>query len=123
MQRMTRRLVAEFFGTFTLVFIGAGAVLADKFPKGGFGLVGMALAAGLALAVTVTATLAISGGHLNPAVTVGMLAIRRIDARTAGLYVVVQLLAAVLAAMALNAVFPPAYRRSSPPAPRRSPPP
>lgn len=106
MQRMTRRLVAELFGTFTLVFIGAGSVLADKFPKGGFGLLGIALAYGLALAVAMTATMAISGGHLNPAVTAGMLAIRRIDARTAGLYVAAQLLGAVLAAYALQAVFP-----------------
>lgn len=107
MHRISRRLVAELFGTFTLVYIGAGSVLADKFPKGGFGLVGISLAHGLALAIGVTATMAISGGHLNPAVTAGLLAVRRIDAKTAGLYVVAQLVGAVLAAYALQATFPP----------------
>jgi aquaporin Z len=51
--------------------------------------------------------MSISGGHLNPAVTAGMLAIRRIDPRTAILYILAQLLGAVLAAMALKALLPP----------------
>ena len=46
MQRLSRRLVAELLGTFTLVFIGAGAVLTNSFPKGGFGMLGVALAHG-----------------------------------------------------------------------------
>lgn len=104
---MTRRLVAEMFGTFMLVFLGAGAIMTTNFPRGDFGLIGSALAYGLALAVGITATLSISGGHLNPAVTAGMMAIRRIDAKTGILYIVAQLLGATLAAFALKALLPP----------------
>lgn len=103
---MTRRLVAELFGTFMLVFFGAGAVMTTMFPKADFGLLGIAFAHGIALAIGVTATMAISGGHLNPAVTAGMLAIRRIDAKTAALYVGAQVVGAVLAAMLLKSLLP-----------------
>jgi MIP family channel proteins len=107
MHRTIRRLVAEMFGAFMLIFFGAGAVLTTNFPKGDFGLLGIAIAHGLALAIGITATMSISGGHLNPAVTAGMLAIRRIDPRTAILYILAQLLGAVLAALALKALLPP----------------
>lgn len=106
MHSMTRRLVAEFFGTFMLVFFGTGAVLTNVFPKADFGLLGIAFASGIAFAVAVTATMSISGGHLNPAITAGMLAIRRIDAKTAGLYIVTQLLAAVVASLTLKSILP-----------------
>ncbi len=106
MHRMTRRLVAEFFGTFMLVFFGAGAVMTTNFPKADFGLLGIAFAYGIALAIGVTATMAISGGHLNPAVTAGMLAIRRIDAKSAALYIIAQLLAATIAALVLKSLLP-----------------
>jgi len=107
MHRTIRRLVAEMFGAVMLIFFGAGAVLTTNFPKGDFGLLGIAIAHGLALAIGITATMSISGGHLNPAVTAGMLAIRRIDPRTAILYILAQLLGAVLAALALKALLPP----------------
>jgi len=106
MHRMTRRLVAEFFGTFMLVFFGAGAMMTTNFPKADFGLLGIALAHGIALAVGMTATMAISGGHLNPAITAGMLAIRRIDAKSALMYIMTQLLGAVAAAVVLKMVIP-----------------
>lgn len=106
MHRMPRRLVAEFFGTFMLVFFGAGVVMTNVFPKADFGLVGIALAYGIAMAIGVTATMSISGGHLNPAVTAGMLAIRRIDAKSAALYIVAQVLGAVAATMLLKSVIP-----------------
>ncbi|MBX3143253.1 MAG: MIP family channel protein [Trueperaceae bacterium] len=67
---MTKALVAEFVGTFTLVFIGVGAIAVAT--AGSAGLVGVALAHGLALAVMITATAAVSGGHLNPAVSIGL---------------------------------------------------
>ncbi len=67
---MTKTLVAEFVGTFTLVFVGVGAIAVAT--AGSAGLVGVALAHGLALAVMVTATAAVSGGHLNPAVSIGL---------------------------------------------------
>jgi MIP family channel proteins len=106
MHRMTRRLVAEFFGTFMLVFFGAGVIMTNAFPKGDFGLVGIALAYGIAMAIGVTATMSISGGHLNPAITVGMLVIRRIDAKSALMYIMTQILGAVAAAVVLKMVLP-----------------
>jgi len=103
---MTRRLVAEFFGTFMVVFFGAGAAMSTAFPKADFGLLGIGFAYGIALALGVTATMAISGGHLNPAVTAGMLLVRRIDAKAAAMYVVVQLLGAACAALVLKSLLP-----------------
>ncbi len=67
---MTKALVAEFVGTFTLVFVGVGAIAVAS--VGSAGLVAVALAHGLALAVMITATAAVSGGHLNPAVSIGL---------------------------------------------------
>ena len=70
-----RKLVAEFFGTFALIFFGAGSALL------GADVVGQALANGLAIGLMVTAVGHISGGHFNPAVTLSMLVTRRIETR------------------------------------------
>ncbi|MBI2404310.1 MAG: aquaporin [Gemmatimonadetes bacterium] len=101
-----RQLVAEFLATFALVFIGAGSVIVDAMTGGEVGLVGVALAHGVVLAVMVTITMPISGGHVNPAVTFGLWLARKIDARRAGLYVVAQLAGAVAGALLLRALFP-----------------
>jgi MIP family channel proteins len=102
---LARRLAAEAFGTFVLVFVGASAIVASKFP-GGTDLLGIALAHGLALAVGVTATMRISGGHLNPAVTAGLLVGRRIAPRDAAAYLVAQVAGAVLAALLVKVIYP-----------------
>jgi aquaporin Z len=94
---LARRATAEIFGTFTLVFFGCGAVVMDSFPGARFGLMGIALVHAVALSVAVSATMGISGGHLNPAVTVGMLAARRITPGDAAVYVVAQLAGALFA--------------------------
>ena len=76
MNSMFRRLVAEALGTFALIFIGAGVDHCRTIsPRRDTGLLGIALAHATALGVMITATMNISGGHLNPAVTVGMLAV------------------------------------------------
>jgi aquaporin Z len=106
MPALSRRLLAEAFGTYTLIFFGAGSVLTSNLPKAGFGLLGIALAHGLALALGVTATMNISGGHLNPAVTLGLLTVKRIDVKTAGGYVLAQLIGACLAAWSLKLLLP-----------------
>lgn len=103
---MAKQLTAEFLATFALVFIGAGSVVADTASGGDVGLIGVALAHGLVLAVMVTATMPISGGHVNPAVTFALWLARKIDGRRAGLYVVAQLAGAVAAAFLLKALFP-----------------
>jgi aquaporin Z len=106
MQKTLRPLVAEFVGVFFLVFLGAGAIVANTYREGVVGLVGIALAFGLAFAIAVSATLKISGGHINPAITLGLWSIGRIGWRQAGLYVVAQLLGAVVAALAIKGLYP-----------------
>jgi MIP family channel proteins len=69
---LLKKCVAEFVGTFTLIFIGVGAIHNASDPTAGVGLLGVALAHGLAIAVMVSSTGGISGGHLNPAVTFGL---------------------------------------------------
>lgn len=100
-----RHFVAEFVGTFALVFVGSGVILVSKIPGSNIGLIEIALAHGLIFAVMVTATMRISG-HLNPAVTIALLAVQRIGAMMAGIYIVAQVLGAMLAAYALQALFP-----------------
>ncbi|MFQ5603256.1 MAG: MIP/aquaporin family protein [bacterium] len=99
--------LAELIGTFALCFIGAGAIVTDSFTNGGVGLVGIALAHGLTLAIIVNATGHISGGHINPAVTFGFLITKRIEIKKGLGYMVSQLLGGVLAGFALRAIFSP----------------
>lgn len=99
-------LVAEAVGTFLFFFVGMGAVVLGQHAGDNGGLLGVALAHGLALGVLVSALGAVSGAHFNPAVTFGVWMAGRITPGLAGLYVVVQLAAAVLAAGALRIVFP-----------------
>ena len=106
MRQTLRPLIAEFIGVFMLVFIGGGAIIINAYRDGSVGLGGIAAAYGLALAIAVTATVSISGGHINPAITVGLWSIGRIDARKAGLYVVAQLLGAVAAVLVIKGLFP-----------------
>jgi aquaporin Z len=101
-----RSMVAEFLGTFALVFIGAGAIVTNQWAKGAVGLVGIAAAHGLVLSVMISALGHVSGGHFNPAVTFGVWIARRIPTVSAALYWVAQLLGAVVAGLLLLAVFP-----------------
>jgi len=100
-----RHFVAEFIGTFALVFVGSGAIMTAKMTQSSAGLVEVALAHGIILAVMVSALMRISG-HFNPAVTLGVLATRRIEAMMAALYIVAQLIGAVAAGYLLKATFP-----------------
>lgn len=103
----SRAYLAEFLGTFFLCFAGIAAILSGtSVVGGGGGLVAIALAHGIALSVAVSAFGGISGAHFNPAVTIGMLATRRIGPAAAGVYVGVQLAGAVTAALICRAIFP-----------------
>ncbi|MES1974377.1 MAG: aquaporin Z [Pseudomonadota bacterium] len=98
----TQRGLAEFLGTFWLVFGGCGsAVLAAAFPNVGIGLAGVSLAFGLTVLTMAYSIGHISGCHLNPAVTVGLWAGGRFPGRDIPLYVVAQVLGAVAAAYLL----------------------
>jgi len=99
---MQKRLSAEFFGTFWLVFGGCGsAVLAAAFPQLGIGFAGVALAFGLTVLTMAYAVGHISGGHFNPAVTVGLFAGGRFPARDVMPYAITQVLGAIAAAAVL----------------------
>lgn len=105
--RLTPVLIAEAIGTFLFFFVGMGAVVLGGHLNGADtgGLVGVALAHGLALAVLVSALGPISGGHFNPAVTFAVWITGRIESVRAALYVVAQLAGALAAGLALRAVF------------------
>ncbi len=96
-----RRGIAELIGTFTLIFVGMGSIMFAS-----SGILGVALAHGLAIAIMASAVGHISGGHFNPAVTLGFLVTRRIAPTLAGVYWISQLAGAVLGALALRATFP-----------------
>jgi MIP family channel proteins len=101
-----RPLSAEFIGTFGLVFASAGVIVTDAAYPGNVGLLGIALAPAMVLSVMVTALMRVSGAHFNPAVTLALWMANKVSARTAGLYVITQLLAAVAAAFLIQALFP-----------------
>jgi aquaporin Z len=99
---LSKKLGAEFIGTFWLVLGGCGsAVIAAKFPEIGIGLVGVALAFGLTVVTMAYAVGHISGGHFNPAVTVGLFAGGRIPAGELLPYILAQLAGAIAAALML----------------------
>lgn len=98
--------IAEFVGVFLFVFIGAGSIIVDTQSHGALGVPGIALAHGLALALVISIFAATSGGHMNPAVTCGLLATRRIAPLKGGLYIIAQLLGATLAGLVLRIIFP-----------------
>ena len=105
MSKVSTCCAAEGVGTFALTFIGAGAILTTSFTGGEPGLVGIALAHGLVLAIVVSATMNISGGHINPAVTLAMLLTGRIKGPRALGYVVSQLVGASVAGILLMFIF------------------
>jgi aquaporin Z len=99
---MYTKLLAEFIGTFWLVLGGCGsAVLAAKFPEVGIGLTGVSLAFGLTVLTAAYALGPISGGHFNPAVSVGLWAGGRFSSRLLAPYMTAQVLGAIVAAALL----------------------
>ena len=102
---MTRKLTAEFFGTFWLVFGGCGsAVLAAAFPALGIGFAGVALAFGLTVLTMAYAVGGISGGHFNPAVSLGLAVANRFEWRNVLPYWIAQVAGAVVAGGVLFAI-------------------
>jgi MIP family channel proteins len=98
-----RNAVAEAIGVFALCFVGILAINNLGAVPGG--LVGIAFAHGLAIAVMVAALGHVSGGHFNPAITIGLLIARKVDAVTAGVYLVAQLLGGLIAALVVAGSF------------------
>lgn len=103
---MLRRYIAEFFGTFALVFAGTGAIVINDITGGGVSHVGVALTFGLVVMSAIYAIGDVSGAHLNPAVTFGFWAARRFQGRTVLPYIISQCAGAVLASAVLKLLFP-----------------
>lgn len=103
----SQKLVAEFLGTFALVFFGAGAICADRFMQSnGSGPLGIALAHGLAIGIMVCAVGHISGGHFNPAVTLAFWVTKRLNTLEVAGYWIAQLVGGIAAAFLLKAILP-----------------
>ncbi len=102
----TKSFIAEFLGTFALVFIGAGAVLVNGVTGGAVGLIGIALAHGLVLMSMIYSLAGVSGAHFNPAITIALALNKRIEGAKAAGYVVSQLAGAGVAGFLLLFLFP-----------------
>jgi glycerol uptake facilitator-like aquaporin len=111
MDQRFRIFLAELVGTFVVVLVGAGTVCSAYLPNDprfstvGGPVLAVALAEGLALAAVLSATFFLSPGCLNPAITVGLWVLRRIDLPRAGLLIAAQVVGAVLAGLAVRALF------------------
>jgi len=102
---LSKKLAAEFIGTFWLVFGGCGAAILDAaFPQLGIGFLGVAFAFGLTVMTMVYCIGHVSGAHLNPAVSVGLAAGRRFPVKELVPYIVVQVLGAILASSILYVI-------------------
>ena len=104
---MTRRLLAEFIGTFFLVLAGPGAIMVEGLHPGAIGPLGIAIAFGLIVAIMVFILGPVSGAYINPAVTIAAWSVRRLPLSQVASYVVAQLSGAVVAALALRALLGP----------------
>ena len=101
----SRRSFVEFLGTFALVFVGVGTILAVG-PQADAGTLEVALAHGLVIAVMISAVGHISGGYFNPAITLGFMLTRRISVLLGVFYWIAQFAGGVLAALLLRWIFP-----------------
>ena len=103
---LARRAAAEALAAFALVFAGCGAAISNAVYDGALGQVGVALSFGLVIMAMVYATGHLSGAHINPAVTLAFTLTRHFPAREAAAYIAAQAAGAILAALALLAVWP-----------------
>jgi aquaporin Z len=102
---MFKKLLAEFIGTFFLVFVGTGSILVNSVSKGAVGHIGISFAFGLVIFVMIYSCARISGAHFNPSVTITFLVIRKINFRDAALYILSQILGAVAGSGILKILF------------------
>src|SRR5436305_10946826 len=98
--------VAEFIGTFALVFCGTGAVIIDQQTNGGVSHVGIAITFGLIIMAMIYALGNISGAHFNPAVTIAFTLAKRFKLKQVLPYIIAQLSGALLASLILKYLFP-----------------
>jgi MIP family channel proteins len=105
--KLSQRALVEFIGTLIFVFVGAGSAVAVQYlGLAGSGLLLVALANGIGLALAITFAMNISGGHMNPAVTIGMLVTKNIKGLDALAYIIAQVLGATAGALLLVLLMP-----------------
>ena len=104
--KLLRPLTAEFVGMLLFVFLGASSIVMNGATAGALTLVGMAAVHGIGMAIIISATMSISGGHINPAVTFALWLAGKIDGKTAGAYVGAQLVGAIIGAFLVNLLLP-----------------
>jgi len=102
---MVKRLTAEIVGTFILTFMGCGAIVADSVNKGSHGLIGVMLTFSLTLMTIAYGLGDISGGHFNPAVTIGLVTAKRFAFKDAIPYILAQIAGAFAAALLLKSIY------------------
>jgi MIP family channel proteins len=110
MFNLLRKLTAEFLGTFAFVFVGAGSICTDAYlvstGQSGLGWLGIAIAAGLSFGVMASVLAHISGGHLNPAITIGFWVTRRLSTLDTITYWIAQVAGAIAAAYTIKLIIP-----------------
>lgn len=104
---LLRRCIAEAIGTGIIVKLGCGAVCAAKFAASGTGLFGISVAFGIAVALAIFAAGPVSGAHLNPAITLGLVSVGKAPAKEAPFYILAQIVGAFAASSALYGIFAP----------------
>ena len=102
---ITLRFLAEALGTFGLVFFAAGSVMVDSIAQGALTLIGLALCSGIAVMTMIYTFGPISGAHINPAVTFGFALTGHLPWKDAGVYVIAQIIGAVIASLLLRTIF------------------
>lgn len=106
MPSFIKPLLAELLGAFAFIFVGAGSIILDAHTGGSVGLLGIAIAHGLMLAIVISATMNISGAHINPAVTIGLALIGKHKPALIAPYIIAQLVGSALAGALLMALMP-----------------
>lgn len=101
-----KKYLAEFIGTFALVFCGTGAVIVNEQTGGSLGLLGIALTFGLIISAMIYSFGNISGTHINPAVTLALLVGKLTSKKDAFFYIMFQIIGAILASVVLQFLFP-----------------
>ncbi len=100
-----RRYLAEFLGTYGLVFFGTGAIIVNDITSNSFGLTGIAIAFGLIVAVMIYTFGSISGAHINPAVTIAFTLKKKLDLKDCFGYIICQIIGAIAASFTLHFLF------------------
>lgn len=106
MPSLARRATAEMIGTGFLIFFGCGSLVMNPFDGAKFGVFGVAMVHAFVLSLGISMTMGISGGHLNPAVTLGLLTIKKIAAPDAFVYIASQLVGALVGALLVRTILP-----------------